>query len=502
MRASARPSLTRVSASTLMALAAASSAVSAADLLVPQQFPSIQAAINSAVNGDTILVSPGTYTPINFHGKSITLRSVAGPSVTTINGGGTAGYVVTFSKPPSRSETGRSRLDGFTITGAAAPLSGGGPVGGGIRIDRTSPIITNSIIANNQGLFGGGLSVTGGNPEIIRSTFSGNRANSGGGLYAESSNIILTAVRFDGNSAVIDGGGLVIAGGRITLRDSVLTGNLAQSYGAALVLNHANADIQFNEFKNNGSAQSIDQSITLNPFGGGALYTTGAVSGLFNANRLTGNAAYAGAGVYIAGVASGFKVSNTLITGNTGSLGVGVYINGQGSHLSNLSVVDNRSGGGVFITNGSFATLTNSIISGHGRPSDGWDLTGGQTAALTLDASIVSGRVLSSAIRVGSRVRQLTSPMLDAAFAPMPGSPAIDAGVNSAVPTSVLKDLKGNPRFIDDPNTIDTGIGTPPLVDIGAFEFVPRVKARTTTTRPSLHAPGAPTQNGDALPSR
>jgi predicted outer membrane repeat protein len=502
MRASARPSLTRVSVRTLLALAAASSAVSAADLLVPQQFPSIQAAINSAVNGDTILVSPGSYSRVHFLGKSITLRSVAGPNVTTIDGGGTPGYVVTFSKPSSRSETGRSVLDGFTITGAAAPLSGGAPLGGGIRIDRTSPIITNSIITNNQGLFGGGLSVTGGNPEIVRSTFSGNRANSGGGIYAESSNITLTAVRFDGNSAVIDGGGLVIAGGRITLRDSVLTGNLAQSYGAALVLNHAYADIQFNEFKGNGSAQSIDQSITLNPFGGGALYTSGAVSGIFNANRLTGNAAYAGAGVYIAGVASGFKVSNTLISGNTGSLGVGVYINGQGSHLSNLTVVDNRSGGGVFITNGSISTIANSIISGHGLPNDGWDLTGGQTASLTLEASIVSGRVLSSAIRVGSRVRQLTNPTLDAAFAPTPGSPAIDAGVNSAVPTSILKDLAGNARFIDDPRTIDTGVGTPPLVDIGAFEFVPKIKTKSLSQRPSLHSAGAPTQDGNALPSR
>ncbi len=51
------------------------------------------------------------------------------------------------------------------------------------------------------------------------------------------------------------------------------------------------------------------------------------------------------------------------------------------------------------------------------------------------------------------------------------GSPAIDAGNNSAVPTSVVTDLDGNPRFVDEPNTPDTGNGTPPVVDMGAYEF-------------------------------
>ncbi|UCD74088.1 MAG: hypothetical protein JSV91_09890 [Phycisphaerales bacterium] len=31
--------------------------------------------------------------------------------------------------------------------------------------------------------------------------------------------------------------------------------------------------------------------------------------------------------------------------------------------------------------------------------------------------------------------------------------------------------LDGNPRFVDDPNTEDTGYGDPPIVDMGAYEF-------------------------------
>jgi hypothetical protein len=52
----------------------------------------------------------------------------------------------------------------------------------------------------------------------------------------------------------------------------------------------------------------------------------------------------------------------------------------------------------------------------------------------------------------------------------LPGSPCIDAGINSWVST-LSTDIDGNPRFTDDLGTPDTGSGTAPLVDMGAYEF-------------------------------
>lgn len=52
-----------------------------------------------------------------------------------------------------------------------------------------------------------------------------------------------------------------------------------------------------------------------------------------------------------------------------------------------------------------------------------------------------------------------------------PGSPCIDAADNTAVPDDITFDLDGNPRFIDDPDTPDTGNGEPPIVDMGAYEY-------------------------------
>lgn len=125
-------------------------------ILVPGQEPTIQDAINVAANGDTILVSPGTYTEnITFKGKAITVTSGAkaytGATSTIIQSSGN-GPVVTFDS----GETSRSVLNGFTITGGignASKCTGGE----GIYISASSPTISNNIISNNDS----GISATG-----------------------------------------------------------------------------------------------------------------------------------------------------------------------------------------------------------------------------------------------------------------------------------------------------------------------------------------------------
>src|SRR3954469_21219814 len=81
---------------------------------VPSNQPTIQAGIDAASNGDTVVVAPGTYHEhIDFTGKAIEVKSSGGAASTIIDGDntGTNTGVVSFSSGESTS----SILRGFTV---------------------------------------------------------------------------------------------------------------------------------------------------------------------------------------------------------------------------------------------------------------------------------------------------------------------------------------------------------------------------------------------------
>lgn len=149
------------------------------DILVPQDHPTIQQAIDAAELGDRVLVAPGTYVEhLDFKGKTITLKSEEGPEVTVIDANKT-GRGVTFQSGESRSTV----LEGFTITNGNVPVSNGGGIDCTLE---SSPTITDCVIAYNKAdALGGGIACRGlSNPLIRRCTFIGNIARD----YYEGSN--------------------------------------------------------------------------------------------------------------------------------------------------------------------------------------------------------------------------------------------------------------------------------------------------------------------------
>jgi len=186
----------------------------AAERLVPSQYPTIQAAINAADNGDTVIVEAGTYREnIDFIGKAITVRG-SNPSnfetvKNTIIDGEQRDCCVVFRTGESSS----SILEGFTLTN-----------GGGTIVDYS---YNNGQI---KGKAGGGILCLNSSPTIRRCNIARNGLNQTGvpSRTGRGSSTITTTIHC--------GGGIALIGDcRATIDNCFITNNKAD-YGPGIII--------------------------------------------------------------------------------------------------------------------------------------------------------------------------------------------------------------------------------------------------------------------------
>ncbi len=436
------------------------SGTAVADIInVPGDYPTIQAGIDAAMDGDEVVVADGVYTGpgnknLDFGGKLITVRSASGdPSLCIIDCEG-SGQGFSFHS----GETSDAVVEGFTITNGSVFDA---PGGGGIICSGSSPTVSKCAFSDNwaAGFGGGGVLCINSSPTLIDCTFTSNSvsvsdgANGGGMCNVLGSAPIVVGCNFASNSAFdFEDFGSPRGGAIYNSESSPIL------IGCTFTQNQVNGDQSFGEGGAiyNGSSSNpmlIGCTFADNYAGGdgadaGAMYNRGSDPLLIN-TLFTNNSSCEGAGAVTNNDSSPMVINSTF--SHNGSFR-GALLNLVGS---NPTVI-----GCILWHNGATqisgpATVTYSCVQG------GWSGTGNIDA----DPLFVDPDGLDDDIYTWQ----------DNDYRLSPGSPCIDAADNTAVPKGIDTDLDGSPRFVDDLGTPDTGNAdcVNPIVDMGAYEFLP-----------------------------
>src|SRR6266545_2874203 len=391
----------------------------AVTIRAPSEQLTIQSAINVAAFGDTVLVAPGTYVEnINFGGKAITVTSERGPQVTIIDGGNT-NRVVSFTSGEGRD----SVLNGFTLQNGKAGFSSGF-TGAGIKVENSSPTITNNVIRNNQACRGSGIGIDFGSPLIQLNTITGNSNNDGcvgggGGISitGPSSAEILDNVISDNGMGISSGGGIYLFGaGTPIVKRNIIKGNRADLGGGIYMVNDTNA--------------------------------------LIVQNLITGNQAGVGGGIYslVRGARRSILVNNTIADNNATAIGSGIFAEGPDARAELTNNIIVAKPGQTALHCGSNLNDQNQAIFRNNIFSSGGMAYGGNCSDRTgTDGNISADPLFTNPTQGDYHLQQ--------------GSPSIDAGDNLA-PNLTDKDIDGDPRILD-----GDGNGTA-IIDMGVDEFL------------------------------
>ncbi len=255
-----------------------------------------------------------------------------------------------------------------------------------------------------------------------------------------------------GNSVWFGGGGMRNSNSSPTVTNCTFGGNYSW-FGGGMFNENSSPTLTNCTFSENSAAN----------FGGGGMYNSNSNPTLTNC-LLSGNSAGRdGGGMYNGGSASHSVLTNCTFSRNSaGWSGGGIYNEGNNDlTLTNCILWDNDDSGGT----DEFAQIYGGTPVVNYCCIQGWTGVLGGTGNIDTDPRFVY--------------------FIDGDYHLLGDSPCIDAGDNMAVPADahdldgdgdvsepVPFDLDSSPRFVDLPYIMDTGNGTPPIVDMGAYEAV------------------------------
>ncbi len=321
--------------------------------------------------------------------------------------------------------------------------------GGAVALEDTQAVLIGCRLIGNTARDGGGIYANQSYPTISECTFLENRAGDhGGAVYlGGGGNATLADCTFDGNRAFA-GGGIEIQDSDPTITGCTFTENTSEEYGAAIDVHRSSPLLVGCTFLGN----------VANDFGGGAICNWSSSPTVIGC-LFSGNVSPEEGGAIMSNQSS-LSLADCTFAGNTAgvggsSLGFYAYLGHPSSDMQAANCIFWDPDDVIWKNDETAVTITHSVVRG-GWPGEG---------NLMAYPRFVDADGLDNVAGTADDDLRLQS-----------DSPCIDAGDNTAVPDALTVDLGGNARFVNDPDTPDTGRGTPPIVDIGVYEWQgPRV---------------------------
>lgn len=436
-------------------------------LRVPEDYPTIQAAIDAAtVDGDAVLVADGTYTgsgnkDLDLKGKSVTVSSRNGPANCVIDCEGSGrGFIFL-----QNGEIPPCVVRGFTITRAS------GGQGGAILITNCSPTIEQCVITDSgsQDGEGGGIACFWGAPAISDCVFRQNTAAEGGGIFLCGSDAVISDCRIEGNTAYTGGGFYFSEKSSPKVSRCTFSGNRAirstsyPSYttagGGVYGVDHGATPVFTDCVVSNNTSERAAGGMEVTTGGlylrcvvsgntavtGGGGISGGGQDDVFAFCSIIGNSAETGGG-WSAGSATAI---NCRVIGNVAKKGGGFYIYGYLETI-NCVIEGNRAdyGGGVYHTYAFNDVFKNCTIAGNSAA-----ITGGGLYVVGLAQTISNCILWNNTAPQGRQISVYEtswgSASLDAEYCNIQGGRAGVYLQGAAVLNWGPGSIDAEPRFVD-----------------------------------------------------